>query len=241
MSEWIIPDWPAPASVQAVSTIRTGGVSTGAWQSFNLATHVGDDAQAVAANRAQLRAKLGLPAEPAWLEQVHGATVCSAGGPELCQADASFARVGEVAVVMTADCLPVLFCDTQGQQVAAAHAGWRGLASGVLEATAAKFADPGRVMAWLGPAIGPQAFEVGADVREAFVAHDARATQAFERVDAQHWLCDLYALARQRLESIDIGHVVGGGFCTYSEPERFFSFRRDGQTGRMASLIWIQD
>ena len=239
--ELIEPDWPAPPQVQAVSTTRRGGTSTGPWSSLNLAGHVGDDAQAVVENRRRLRALLALPAEPAWLQQVHGIEVVSAGTQPVC-ADASVSDVvGQVCVVMTADCLPVLFCNRQGTRVAAAHAGWRGLQAGVLEATLAEFDQPhSELIAWLGPAIGPEAFEVGDEVKRQFEDVQPAASACFRRGGPGHWLADLYGLARERLAAAGIGVVSGGDYCTFSDAERFFSYRRDGVTGRMASLVWLQ-
>lgn len=251
--EWILPDWPAPPSVRAVSTTRyidgSGGVSLPPFDAFNLAAHVGDAPDAVAANRAQLKQVLDVPAQPRWLQQVHGARAVSldddaANHPE---ADASVASSPhQVCVVLSADCLPVLFCDQAGARVAAAHAGWRGLAAGVLEATLASLAvDPAEVLVWLGPAIGPQAFEVGAEVRQEFLAHDTQAAQAFSssptETDPPRWLADLYLLARQRLQRAGVLSIYGGGLCTFSDTRRFFSYRRDGRTGRMASLIWLTE
>ena len=238
----IVPQWPAPSSVRACTTTRGGGASRGPWSSLNLADHVEDDRRAVAANRARLAAQLGLPAEPHWLSQVHGTRVSLPDQPLDC-ADACFEdRPGEVCVVLTADCLPVLLCNTAGTRVAAAHAGWRGLLAGVLEHTVAVFDDPSdRVMAWLGPAIGPAAFEVGDEVRAAFVAAAPAGGRHFRAHGAGHWLADLYGLARDRLAGAGVERVFGGDFCTFGEPERFFSSRRDGVTGRMASLIWLAD
>jgi YfiH family protein len=246
----IIPDWAAPASVRAMVTTRRGGVSAPPRASFNLATHVGDDPAAVAANRARLRRCL--PAAPCWLEQVHGHTVvelelgAGQGAAALPRADAALARTpGLVCAVLSADCLPVLLCDEHGAVVAAAHAGWRGLAAGVLEATVEKMAvPPRRIIAWLGPAIGPTAFEVGGEVREIFLAHAGEARAAFvpsPRGAAGKWLADLFLLARQRLAAIGVERVRGAGICTASENERFFSYRREGETGRFASLIWLAD
>ncbi len=240
--EPIHPDWPVPARVRAFATTRAGGFSRGDWAGLNLALHVGDDPEHVAANRARLREALALPAEPLWLSQVHGCSVADVGRDLAgCEADAAFADTpGRVCAVLTADCLPVLFADREGTAVAAAHAGWRGLAAGVLEATLARFDDPGRVTAWLGPAIGPLAFEVGEEVREAFLAADPVAAEAFVR-HGERWRADLYRLARLRLEAAGIGGVYGGGRCTYSEPQHFYSYRRDGRTGRQASLIWLEE
>lgn len=235
---WLKPDWPAPDQVRAISTSREGGASSSPYESMNLGDHVEDDPRAVAENRRRLAELLALPSEPLWLRQVHGVDVLGAEGE--C-ADARLVnRPGQVAVVMTADCLPVLFCDRQGREVAAAHAGWRGLVAGILERTVARMeADNGEILAWLGPAIGPQAFEVGDEVRRAFMEYDTRAQEAFTPSPAGRWLADIYQLARQRLESAGIMQIYGGGLCTYSDAERFYSFRRDGATGRMASLIWI--
>jgi len=241
-ADWIIPDWPTPPGVKAVSTTRAGGVSTGVYASFNLGEHVGDAPRAAAENRRRLRAGLSLGHEPHWLKQVHGTTVARLDvGPTHGSADAAvISKPGEACVIMTADCLPVLFCDQAGTQVAAAHAGWRGLAAGVLEATLRSMnAKPETILAWLGPAIGPQAYEVGEDVRRAFVGASAEAEQAFKpgKVPGKWW-CDLYLLASQRLHRMGVRQIHGGGFCTYTERERFFSFRRDGETGRMATLIY---
>lgn len=240
MANLLVPDWPAPSSVRSLQTLRGAGFSPAPWDSFNLGDHVGDDPANVAANRAALRAFL--PAEPAWLTQVHGiATVNPKISPNMKEADAAFTRdFGVVCAVMTADCLPVLFCDRAGTVVAAAHAGWRGLAAGVLEATIRDMASPaGELLAWLGPAIGPSAFEVGDDVRAVFVAHDVQAAQAFVAHGPGKWLADIYCLARQRLNAAGVGSISGGDRCTFSESADFFSYRRDGVTGRLASLIWL--
>jgi hypothetical protein len=210
---------------------------------MNPAGHVGDAAAAVAANRARLREALALPAEPVWLEQVHGVRVVEAAqAGDLPAADAAWTdRPGVVCAVLTADCLPVVFADRAGRCVAVAHAGWRGLAAGVLEATLGQLpVPPAELLAWLGPAIGPAAFEVGAEVRAAFLAHDAAAAHAFVRGrDGAHWFADLYTLARQRLAAAGVHAVFGGGCCTYTDSRRFFSYRRDGVTGRMATLAWL--
>lgn len=241
MSSLILPDWPTPSGVRALATTRRGGASRAPWDSFNLGDHVGDEPQAVAANRALLRREL--PAEPVWLTQVHGTRCVDAAlaAPGI-EADASFARRrGVVCAVLTADCLPVLLCDDSATVVAVAHAGWRGLAAGVIEATVAAMAEPGeRLMAWLGPAIGPQAFEVGGEVREQFVAHDPQAAGAFAATANGKWLCDIHHLARQRLDALCIRRVASANSCTLGAAETFFSFRRDGVTGRMASLIWLE-
>ncbi len=237
------PDWPTPAHVHAVCTTRAGGVSQVPYASLNLGDHVGDAASAVIENRARLRSVLKLPAEPRWLQQVHGHCVVDAAAqPRPCQADAAYTdQPGVVCAVLTADCLPLLLCDRAGTRVAAVHAGWRGLANGVIERTLEGFAVSGsELMAWLGPAIGPQAFEVGDEVRAEFVAHDAAAAAAFQPARAGHWYADLYMLARQRLAARAVRAVYGGNCCTYTDATRFFSYRRDGSTGRMASLIWLE-
>ncbi len=243
----IRPDWPAPEAVQALTTTRQGGVSTGHWASLNLADHVGDDPLAVQENRRYLRKVLDLPAEPVWLQQVHSDNVVEAesviAGSQIepPQADASVVRVpGLASVVMTADCLPALFCDRAGSCVAAAHAGWRGLAAGVLESTVQTMGvDPGELLVWLGPAIGPQAFEVGDEVRFAFVEQHPHAAVAFTPGPRQRWLADLYQLARIRLSAVGVQAVYGGDRCTFTEADLFYSYRRDDVTGRMASLIWL--
>jgi YfiH family protein len=240
----IRPDWPAPAQVRACSTTRAGGVSRGGYASLNLADHVGDDPACVARNRQRLVERLSLPAAPVWLRQVHGVTVVDAGQFDApAGADASVAaQAGVVCAVLTADCLPLLLCDRRGTRVAAAHAGWRGLAAGVIEATVAAMACPaGELLVWLGPAISGQAYVVGDEVRAAFVSHEAAATQAFRPAPDGGWQADLYALARQRLAALGVTAVYGGTHCTFREAARFYSYRRDGaRSGRMASLIWLQ-
>ncbi|MEK7323394.1 MAG: peptidoglycan editing factor PgeF [Pseudomonadota bacterium] len=239
---WLSPDWPAPSRVRAYTTTRPGGISEGPYASLNLATHVGDDTAHVVENRRRLSAALHLPAEPLWLRQVHGiAAVAAAPGKPECEADASYARQsGVVCAVLTADCLPLLLCDVDGGVVAAAHAGWRGLLDGVIENTVRAMHRPGsRILAWLGPAIGPAAFEVGDEVRAAFVARDPLAAAAFRPTPAGRWLADIYHLARRRLSEVGVEAVYGGHWCTVSDPARFYSYRRDHVTGRMASLIWL--
>jgi YfiH family protein len=242
MSDVIVPDWPAPPGVRAVSTLRGGGVSRGPYESLNLALHVGDDAQCVLENRRRLRAQLALGREPAWLKQVHGIEVARAAQASAPVADAMVTdERGVACAILTADCLPVLFASADGKRVAAAHAGWRGLSRGVLEATIAALATPPReLLAWLGPGIGPARFEVGAEVREAFLRLDPAAVTAFRANERHRWQADLYRLARQHLNRAGIDAVYGGGWCTYDEPERFFSYRRDGECGRMATLVWIE-
>jgi YfiH family protein len=237
----LIPDWPAPGNVRALQTTRTGGVSTAPYDSLNLGNHVGDAPMAVARNRMLLNTLL--PSEPVWLEQVHGTSVANADNANCrIQADACIAlQRGSVCVVMTADCLPVLLCDAQGSVVGAAHAGWKGLASGVIEATVqAMGAAPQHLMAWLGPAISQQAFEVGGEVRALFVDADPHAAAAFKPGQDGKWFADIYALARLRLDAMGVGQVYGGGHCTHRERERFYSYRRDGVTGRMGTFIWTE-
>ncbi len=240
--DWIVPDWPAPACVHAATTTRQGGVSLGAFASMNPADHVGDDPEAVVANRDRLQQRLALPARPAWLQQVHGTTVVDAasasGAP---QADAAYAcRPGVVCAVLTADCLPLLLCDRAGECVAAVHAGWRGLAAGVIEQAVHALARPGdTLLAWLGPAISSAVYRVGDEVRDTFMVHDRQAAAAFRPATAGGWHADLYRLARQRLGVCGVTQVFGGGYCSYGDAGRFFSYRRDGSCGRMASLIWI--
>jgi purine-nucleoside/S-methyl-5'-thioadenosine phosphorylase / adenosine deaminase len=270
-SEWeiIAPDWDAPAPVRAAFTLRTGGVSVSPYDSLNLGAHVGDAGEAVTENRRRVRARLGLPAEPVWLQQTHGTEVAdldvwqpgvpqpgaatsererpSAGlavspTSEPPRADAAVTRLsGRVCVIQVADCMPVLFAARDGSAVGAAHAGWRGLAGGVLEETVRKLAVPPRqLIAWLGPTIGQGHFEVGDDVRSAFVLRDPNAASTFETNARGRWQCDLYALARRRLSALGVQDVFGGGWCTYADAARFFSFRRDGQCGRMAALVWME-
>ena len=238
---FLAADWPAPSHIRAGTTLRTGGVSVPPFDSFNLGDRAGDDPAAVAANRQRLREQLALPDEPAWLYQVHGNRVVDAAGPVEGEADASVARDDDaVCAVLTADCLPVLFCDVDGSCWGAAHAGWRGLAGGVLEATVDALAvPPDRLMAWLGPSIGAHNFEVGEDVRAAFCDHDASDAQTFTaRETPGKYLADIYALARARLERAGVTAIYGGGLCTIDDAARFYSYRREPQTGRMASLIW---
>jgi len=280
--EVIEPDWPAPAQVRAVFTLRRGGVSRPPYDSLNLGLHTGDDPAAVIENRRRVREALRLPREPAWLTQVHGTVVArlddvasasptagtlkagssTPGAPAAdslasgmadisrayaaIRADAALTRAPcQICAIQVADCLPVLFAARDGSAVAAAHAGWRGLAGGVLEATVAALgAEPygivaDQLVAWMGPAIGPRHFEVGDEAREAFLARDGGAEAAFTPNARGRWQCDLYALARRRLEAVGVRQVYGGGWCTYADPARFYSYRRDGRCGRMAALVWI--
>ncbi len=234
----LVPDWPAPDNVQARISTRQGGVSTGAYASLNLGAHVGDAPAAVAENRRRLAQSAGLAASPHWLNQVHGCGVVAADADAGSSADACWtSKPGLACAVLTADCLPVLFSDREGSCVAAAHAGWRGLAAGVLEATVAALpVPPRRLLAWLGPAIGPDAFQVGDEVRRVFVAQTAEDAAAFV-ADGERWRADLFALARARLGRCGVTAVYGGGLCTVSDGALFFSHRRDGVSGRFASLI----
>ena len=239
---WITPDWPAPAQVKAAATLRTGGVSEGPYASLNLGSHVGDDAAAVAENRRLLKEALQLPAEPVWLNQVHGTDVVIANSQvSPPTADASIALgADQVCAVLTADCLPVLFCDRQGTRVGAAHAGWRGLAGGVLNATIrALDVPPSQLLAWLGPAIEPEAFEVGPEVREQFISLHAANATAFESNARGRWQADLYQLARNELARLGVHAVFGGDQRCHADADNFYSYRRDSRTGRMATLIWL--
>lgn len=237
--DWIVPDWPAPANVKAFITTRAGGSSVGPYAGLNLGLRTDDDPLAVEANRRRLRA--ALPGEPKWLRQVHGCDVVDAdalaGVPE---ADAAVARsANTVCAVLVADCIPVLLADRTGSAVAIAHAGWRGLARGVLERAMERLdRPPEELLAYLGPGIGPGAFEVGAEVRDAFLAGDAQAEAAFRPRSPGKWMADLFLLARQRLARCGVTRIHGGDLCTHSDPRRFYSYRRDGATGRMAALIW---
>ena len=239
--EWLAPDWAAPPGVAALASTRAGGASRGAYAGLNLGDHVGDEPAAVAANR--LAILRHLPGEPLWLNQVHGTAVAVAESAQPgVTADASVAHTANrVLAVLHADCLPVVFCDEQASVVAVAHAGWRGLAAGVLEATVAAMEVPGeRLFAWLGVAIGPGAYEVGAELRAAFVARDPAAGAAFAPSASGKWRCDLYALARLRLAALGVSRVAGGSLCSHSDPARFYSHRRDGVSGRMATLVWLR-
>lgn len=244
MSEsFFTPDWPAPESVRSLVTTRRGGVSSGPYASFNLGPHTGDDPAAVAANRARLSAHL--PSSPRWLQQVHGTcVVCADEITEPVAADASFTTTpGVVCAIMVADCLPVLLADRGGRMVAAAHCGWRGLAGGIIANTvgemSARGVAAGELIAYIGPGIGPSAFEVGADVREAFTRAAPKAAAAFKPHAPGKWLADLALLARQTLARAGVMTVRGGDHCTWSDAERFYSYRRDRETGRMAALIWL--
>lgn len=237
---WIPADWPAGNWIRAGTTIRTGGISRGAYASMNLAGHVGDDPQAIRENRRRLTTYMTLPAEPVWLEQVHGSRVIAAHKYDSRRADAAWTdQPGIVCVVLTADCLPLLLCNRDGTRVAAVHVGWRGLAAGVVQEAITTLAPAGNLLAWLGPCIGPGAFEVGNDVYQACCSVVPGAEDAFVPVRHNHWLADLPQLVRQVLISLGVSECHGDGSCTYSDDQRFYSYRRDGTTGRMASLIWI--
>jgi hypothetical protein len=240
-NEWLVPDWPAPANVRSLQTTRRGGVSRAPYDSRNLGDHVGDNPLAVAQNRQRLNRLM--PSEPVWLEQVHGTQVVNADLAS-CKprGDAAVARhPGSVCVVMTADCLPVLLCDASGAVVGAAHAGWRGLCDGVIEATVQAMNTPAeKLLAWLGPAISQPAFEVGAELRAAFIARDAQAASAFVPGVDGKWQADIYHLARLSLQALGVTQIYGGQHCTYHEAEQFFSYRRDGVTGRMGAFIWLE-
>jgi YfiH family protein len=236
---WLAPDWPAPANIHAATTLRTGGVSQGTYSSLNPAVHVSDDTDRVRQNRQIIREMLDLPCEPVWLDQIHSnCAVKAVKTAPLQQADASYTdEAGVVCAVMTADCLPLLVCSTDGAQVAAIHAGWRGLLAGVISNTVVAMQQR-NLLIWLGPAIGPECFEVGADVRDAFLEKSAAFNNAFKEQSNDKWLADIYQLARIELDALGIANVYGGTYCTVTEHERFYSYRRDAQTGRMATLIW---
>lgn len=241
MTKFLWADWPAPANIRALTTTRKGGVSQGAYSSLNLADHVDDNPEHVKKNRQIVSESLNIR-EPVWLKQVHGISVADAStARHQAEADAIFSnQTDSVCAVLTADCLPLLFCNQQATKVAAAHAGWRGLANGVIESTVdALQENPENLMVWLGPAIGPSCFEVGVDVVDAFVSQDADASRAFLKTDAKHYLADIYQLARLRLKRLGIEKVYGGGLCTFSDDERFYSYRKNKVSGRMASMIWI--
>ncbi|NRP38394.1 Laccase domain protein YfiH [Marinobacterium sp. xm-a-121] len=237
-------DWPAPPNIKALCTTRQGGVSSAPFDQLNLGDHVGDDPQAVLDNRQSLLNSLSLVKPAQWLKQVHGVEVVEAySDQQIREADACYTtEPGVACVIMTADCLPVLFTNRSGSKVAAAHAGWRGLAEGVLEQTLSQFDDPSEVMVWMGPAIGPDAFEVGQEVYDRFVDDLAQSPDAFKPSPShnERWVADIYQLARLRLNRAGVRQIFGGGLCTYTDSERFFSYRRQAQTGRMASLIWME-
>jgi YfiH family protein len=240
---WLTPQWPAPAAVCALSTQRGGGVSAAPYASLNVGDHVGDVPAAVAENRRRLKVAADLPAEPRWLAQVHGTRIADLDvGASTAAADGAHTRQpGRVCAILTADCLPLLFAAQSGEAVAAAHAGWRGLAGGVIEATVRALAvDPPTLLVWLGPAIGPRHFEIGPEVRDELLRDDSGAQWAFTPNARGRYRADLVALARRRLARLGIERIYGGGECTYAYSDRYFSYRRDGQTGRQATLIWLK-
>lgn len=241
--DWIKPDWPAPQNVRAFVTTRHGGISTGEYASMNLGLHSGDERANVEKNRALVRERL--PSDPRWLKQVHGIAVADldhvAPDAALIADAAVTGKKSRVAVVLTADCMPLFLCDVHGTRVAVAHAGWRGMAAGVIEATVeALWTKPGDVLAWMGPTIGPAAFEVGPEVRAAFMEVDPSAGAAFVARAGGKFMADLYALARQRLQRAGVASVTGGGFCTNRDSERFFSYRRAQKSGRMGAFVWME-
>jgi polyphenol oxidase len=243
MNNFIIPNWPVPAKIKAFTTTRANGFSSAPFDSFNLAAHVGDSVEAVAQNREYLRKVLQLRHEPFWLLQTHSTTVVEAENEALyLTADASYTReVNTVCAVLTADCLPLLICDQNASCVAAVHAGWKGLLGGIIEEALKALKTPGEdLLAWLGPAIGAGVYEVGEEVQEKFIAHDISAKASFRPLSKNKYLMDIYSLARQRLARQNITRVYGGEFCTLTQKDKFFSYRRDRETGRMASLIWIE-
>ncbi|MFN1651431.1 peptidoglycan editing factor PgeF [Vibrio rotiferianus] len=239
----ILPNWPAPKNVKAFASTRVGGFSSAPYQGLNLGAHVGDDPSIVEKNRDWLAQQANMPSASIWLNQTHSTVVAQVSAPttRVLDADGVFTSASNVVCsAMTADCLPVLLTNTQGTQVAAVHAGWRGLANGIVENALELFS--GEVMAWLGPAIGPQAFEVGEDVLQAFVDFDSQAHQAFTPRDVEgKWLADMSKLATQRLNKLGITQVFDSGLCTFQDKEDFYSYRRDGVTGRQATFIWIED
>ena len=243
---WIAANWPTPPGVRAVTTTRLGGESQPPYASLNLGNGSGDVPTVVARNRARIRASLGLEHEPCWLDQVHGSVVVRAARYDRApRADASVGEAGSPpCAVLTADCLPVVLCDTSGTRVAIAHAGWRGLARGVIASCVDSMDRPGReLQAWLGPAIGPESYEVGSEVRDACLAAAPDAGFAFvpSSMRTDRWLANLYANATCQLESLGVKRIYGGGICTYGDKHRFFSHRRDGVTGRFATLAWVDD
>lgn len=238
--QWIVPTWPAPLNVNALTTLRQGGASIEPYDSFNLALHVGDDPQKVLANRAQLKLQANLPQEPLWLNQTHSTRVVDVEDNTI-DADASVAfKPDQVCAVLTADCLPILLCDKAGTRVSAIHAGWRGLAAGICDAAVQKLdCDPSTLLAWLGPGIGVTAYEVQEDFLSAFKEYQSAET--FKPIGKNgRWLADMYQLARLRLKTLGITAIYGGEYCTYQDSTRFYSFRRSGATGRMATLIWLK-
>lgn len=241
--QFVRPDWPAPRRVRAVTTTRVAGASLGAYASLNLGDHVGDATEAVVENRRRVHAALELPNEPVWLKQVHGTDVVDAATVRApTAADGAYTdRPGVVCAILSADCLPIFVCNRDGTEAALLHGGWRGLANGIIEQGLGRFRAPAaEVLVWLGPGIGPAAYEVGEELRQVFMAHDARAAEAFRRAAPGKWYMDLYAAARQRLAAAGVRAVHGGAHCTATQADLFFSHRRDSVSGRMASLIWLE-
>jgi YfiH family protein len=235
----LVPDWPAPVNIHAATTLRTGGVSANGFASLNPASHVGDEPESVSQNRQLISTLLALPSEPVWLNQTHSNHAIRAGVSDFpVAADASYSsEAGVVCTVMTADCLPLLVCSADGKEIAAIHAGWRGLVDGIIDNTIAALQSQD-VLVWLGPAIGPDCFEVGADVLAAFVVRSAEYAAGFKQQSQDKWLADIYQLARINLVALGINEVYGGGLCTVTDHKRFYSYRRDKVTGRMATMIW---
>ena len=243
-NNWIVPDWPAPKNIKAISTTRNGGYSLAPYKQLNLGLHVGDDVDLVLKNRQLITDSAQLPEAPRWLEQTHSTNVLTSQNWQTDSvADAMVSQHSDhVCTVMTADCLPILLCDQQGTMVAAIHAGWRGLQAGIIENTIKHFSCPAaEIMAWFGPAIGPSQFEVGEEVYQQFVCSAPQASSAFQPTDEQHYLANIYLLAKQRLNSNGISAIYGGQLCTVSDSQQFFSYRREGVTGRMATMIWLTD
>jgi YfiH family protein len=239
----ITPNWPAPSNIHAFTTTRQGGYSLSPYDSFNLGDHVGDDEQAVQKNRNLLKVVQALPNEPAWLSQYHSTRAVRIDDAyQICSADASYTtEINKVCVVLTADCLPLLVCNQEGSEIAAIHAGWRGLADGVIESTIEKLlSDSKDLLVWLGPAASGAVYEVGSEVRDLFLQEDSKAETGFTETKPNRYLMDIYHLARQRLYNLGINAIYGGEHCTISQEALFYSYRRDGATGRMASLIWIE-
>ena len=246
--DYLVPDWPAPKNIQAVITLRSSGNSRAPYDHFNLASHVGDNPQQVALNRQQLIQQLGLQSQPLWLNQVHGTEVVEgAVNDSVPNADGSFSHnIHQACVILTADCLPILFCNQQGTKVAAVHAGWRGLCGGIIGSAIKRFDKNDTLLAYLGPAISAEHFEVGPEVREQFLAsamsgeHRKNIEQGFASAGSESYLADLYALARAELQHYSVKQIYGGSFCSFSQSQQFYSYRRENKCGRNASLIWLK-
>ncbi len=238
-NSYLIPDWDVPSNIHSAMTLRQGGISLGDYSSLNPATHVDDDFNSVLINRQCIKESLALPSNPVWLNQTHSTEVIQADTVKfLTNADASFtSKRGIVCTVLTADCLPILLCSKEGNQIAAIHAGWRGLLAGIIS-NVLKVMRPTQLSVWLGAAIGSCCFEVGREVRELFIAKHFKFSHAFVQKSSQKYLADIYQLARIELNLKGVNNIYGGEFCTVCDPQRFYSYRRDQQTGRMATLIW---